>query len=185
PTDNGILAELGYDRAHDWREFLEASRDNRPFDQNYVFADYRGNIGYIAAATIPMRPRGDDGPLPVEGWAGAPEGVGYVPFAELPKLYNPPQGYIATANNKVTDDDYPHLIGTNYAAPFRAERIIEMIKRKPKLSPEDMAAMQGDVVATHARRLLPMMLRTRPADERSKQAIQMVGNLDLEGTGRS
>jgi Penicillin amidase/Protein of unknown function (DUF3574) len=155
PTDNCVLAGLAYNRAHDWREFLEASRVHRPFDQNYVFADYRGNIGYIAAATIPMRPKGDDGRLPVEGWTGEHEWSGYVPFAELPKLYNPPQGYIVTANNKVAGDEYPYLIGTNFSAPYRAARIIEMIKRKPRLSPEDMEAMQGDVVALHARELLP------------------------------
>jgi penicillin amidase len=185
PTDNGILAGLAYNRAHDWREFLEASRVNRPFDQNYVFADYRGNIGYIAAATIPMRPKGDDGRLPVEGWTGEHEWSGYVPFAELPKLYNPPQGYIVAANNKVAGDEYPNLIGTNFAAPYRAARIIEMIKRKPKLSPEDMEAMQGDVVALYARELLPTMLRTRPADERAKLAIEMLSNWDLGVTGDS
>jgi penicillin amidase len=185
PTDNGILAGLAYNRARDWREFLEGSRVNRPFDQNYVFADYRGNIGYIAAATIPMRPKGDDGRLPVEGWTGEHEWSGYAPFAELPKLYNPPQGYIVSANNKVTGDDYPHLIGTNFAAPYRAARVIEMIKRKPKLSPEDMEAMQGDVVALHARKLLPTMLRTRPADKRAKLAIEMLSAWDMGVTGDS
>jgi penicillin amidase len=185
PTDNGVLAGLAYNRARDWREFLEASRVHRPPDQNYVFADYRGNIGYIAAATIPMRPKGDDGRLPVEGWTGEHEWSGYTPFAELPKLYNPPQGYIATANNKVAGDDYPHLIGTNFSAPYRAARVIEMIKRKPKLSPEDMEAMQGDVVALHARELLPTMLRARPADKRAKLALEMLSNWDLGVTGDS
>jgi penicillin G amidase len=185
PTDNGILAMLAYDRARDWREFLEASRVHRPFDQNYVFADYRGNIGYIAAATIPIRPEGDDGRLPVEGWTGAHEWSGYVAIAELPKLYNPPQGYIVTANNKVAGDDYPHLIGTNFATPYRAARIIEMIKRKPKLSPEDMEAMQCDVVAMHARELIPTMLRTRPADKRGKLAIKMLSNWDMDVAGDS
>jgi penicillin G amidase len=185
PTDNGILAGLAYNRARDWREFLEGSRVHRPFDQNYVFADYRGNIGYIAAATIPMRPKGDDGRLPVEGWTGEHEWSGYAPFAELPKLYNPPQGYIVSANNKVTGDDYPHLIGTNFAAPYRAARIIDMIKRKPKLSPEDMEAMQGDVVALHARELLPTMLRARPADKRAKLAMEMLSAWDLGVTGDS
>ena len=185
PTDNGVLAGLAYNRARDWREFLEASRVHRPSDQNYVFADYRGNIGYIAAATIPMRPKGDDGRLPVEGWTGEHEWSGYAPFAELPKLYNPPQGYIATANNKVAGDDYPHLIGTNFSAPYRAARVIEMIKRKPKLSPEDIEAMQGDVVALHARELLPTMLRARPADKRAKLAMEMLSNWDLGVTGDS
>lgn len=185
PTDNGMLAGLAYNRARDWREFLEASRDNRPFDQNIVFADYRGNIGYIAAATIPIRPKGDDGRLPVEGWTGAHEWSGYVPFGELPKLYNPPQGYIATANNKVTGDDYPYVISTNYAAPYRVARIIEMIRRKPKLSPEDMEAMQGDVLAMHARELLPTMLRARPADKRGRLAMEMLSNWDMGVTGDS
>src|SRR4030095_3352969 len=171
PEDNGLLATLGYNRARNFKEFTEASRDHRPADQNYVFADYRGNIGYIGAATIPVRPDGDDGRLPVPGWNGQHEWRGYVPFADLPKLYNPSSGFIVTANNKVAGDDFPFLIGTNFAAPYRAARVIEMIMAKRRHSFRDMAAMQADVLALHAREVLPFMLKALPAEARSQQAI--------------
>ena len=185
PVDMGVLASLGMNRARNFKEFTEASRLHRPPDQNYVFADRQGNIGYIAAATIPMRPAGDDGRLPVPGWTGTHEWSGYVPFDELPKLYNPPQGYIASSNNKVAGDDYPHLIGTNFAPPYRAARVIEMIKAKSKHSPADMARMQGDVLALHARELLPYMLKTVPADERSARAIELLRNWNARVEGDS
>jgi len=185
PEDSGILAGLGVNRARNWHEFTEAFRAHRAVDQNYVFADQRGNIGYIAAATIPLRPTGDDGRLPVPGWTGEHEWAGYVPFDELPQTFNPPQGYIASANNKVAGDDYPHLIGTDFAAPYRAARIVEMIESKSKHSPQDMAKMQSDVLGLHARELLPMMLKTRATDWRELQAIELLRNWDARVNGDS
>lgn len=185
PEDSGILATLQYNRARNWHEFTEAARAHRSADQNYVFADRQGNIGYIAAGTIPLRDK-SDGRLPVPGWTGEHEWTGYVPFDELPQTYNPPQGYIVTANNKVAGDGaYPHLIGTNFAAPYRAARIVEMIESKAKHSPNDMRTMQADVLALHARELLPAMLTTQLPDERSKQAVELLRGWDARVKGES
>ena len=145
PEDSGLLASLGINRARNWREFTRALRAHRALDQNYVYADRRGNIGYIAAGTIPVRAKGD-GAAPVPGWTSEFEWIGYVPFDELPQTFNPPQGYIASSNNKVAGDNYPHLIGNNFAAPYRAARVVEMIGSKKKHSPGDVARMQSDVL---------------------------------------
>lgn len=118
------------------------------------------------------------------GWTGEYEWTGYVPFDELPHTYNPPRGYIASANNKVAGDDYPHLIGTNFAAPYRAARIVEMIESKKKHSLEDVAQMQADVVALHARELLPL-LQITPADERGLQAIELLRGWNARVTADS
>lgn len=184
PEDDGILATLAINHARNWQEFTDAFHTHRPSDQNYVYADQQGNIGYIAAATIPLRAQGD-GRLPVPGWAGEYEWTGYVPFDELPQTYNPPQGYIVTANNKVAGDDYPHLIGTNFAVPYRAIRIIEMIESKHRHSPKDMAKIQSDVLALHARELLPIMMKTQATDERGLQATELLRNWDARVTGDS
>ncbi|MDQ3252360.1 MAG: penicillin acylase family protein [Acidobacteriota bacterium] len=185
PEDTGTLAALAFNRARNWHEFTSAFRAHRSADQNYVYADRQGNIGYIAAGTIPVRAKGD-GRLPVPGWTDEHEWTGYVPFDELPQIYNPPQGYIVTANNKVAGDgDYPHLIGTNFAAPYRAARIVEMIESKAKHSPDDMRAMQADVSALHARELLPLMLKTQPSNERSKQAVELLRGWDARVKGES
>lgn len=184
PEDTGTLAALAFNRARNWHEFTAAFRAYRAADQNYIYADQQGNIGYIAAGTIPVRAKGD-GRLPVPGWTGEYEWTGFVPFDELPQAYNPPQGYIATANNQVTGDDYPHLIGTNFAAPYRAARVVEMIESKRKHSPQEMERMQADVLAVHARELLSLLLTTAPADERSQQAIQLLRSWNAQMTGAS
>ncbi len=184
PADSAILAVIGMNRARNWREFTDAAREHRAPDQNYVFADRQGNIGYIAPGTIPMRAKGD-GRLPSPGWTGEYEWTGYVPFDELPTAFNPPEGYIATANNKVAGDDYPHLIGTSFAIPYRAARVVEMIESRPRLSPLDMAKMQADVLAVHAREVLPFMLRTAPLDERGRRAIDLLRGWDARVKGES
>lgn len=135
---------LRYDRAQNWDEFRAALRDFAAPSQNFVYADVEGNIGYQAPGWIPMRAAGD-GTVPVPGWTGEYEWTGYIPFDELPFVYNPSVGYIATANNQVVPDSYPHLITTDWAAPYRAQRIVELIEATPQLSPEDFSAIQGDV----------------------------------------
>jgi penicillin amidase len=184
--EDGLLAALAVNRAQNWAEFTQAFRDYRAANQNYVYADQAGNIGYITAGTIPIRAKGD-GSLPAPGWTGEYEWTGYVPWERLPRRFNPPEGYIVSANNKVVGDDYPYSIGNSYAAPFRAARVIEMIasKGKAKFSPDDMAAMQADVLALHARALMPILLRTQPADARSRQALGLLRTWDLRATGDS
>lgn len=174
PADDGILAALAVNRAQDWQSFTRAFQEHRPANQNYVYADRAGNIGYIAAGTIPIRAQGD-GSLPAPGWTGTHEWTGYVPGEALPQRYNPPEGVIIASNNRVADASYPHLIGTSYAAPYRAVRALELLAARPRHSAGDMAAIQGDVLAVHARTLMPLLLSTTPADKRGRQAIEVLG----------
>ncbi|MFN8478630.1 MAG: penicillin acylase family protein [Kouleothrix sp.] len=178
PEDRTFVAFLGIDRAQNWQEFTSALRNGYTAPmQNFVFADVDGNIGYYAPGNLPMRAAGD-GTLPAEGWTGANEWTGYVPFDELPHTFNPPQGYIVTANNKVEPDSYTHLISTDWAAPYRAERIIELIEAKPKLTPDDVAAMHADEQSTLARRLLPLLLAAKTDDARAGTARDMLKGWD-------
>lgn len=184
PVDSGVLAPILINRVRSAAEVVAVMRDYRLMDQNVVYADKNGNIGYIAAGTIPLRANGD-GTLPVPGWTGEYEWQGYMPFDQLPQITNPEQGYIVTANNKVTNDERATQISSNYAAPYRAARIIEMIEAKPRLNADDMATMQADVLALHARRLLPILLQTSPADERGRQALDLLRGWDARATGDS
>jgi penicillin amidase len=125
--------------------------------------------------------------VPAPGWTGEYEWTGYVPWERLPQTYNPPAGYIVSANNRVAGDQYPYLISNSYAAPYRAARIVEMIEphSKFKHSPDDMAAMQADVLAIHARELMPLLLRTQPADARARQALDLLRAWDFRASGDS
>jgi penicillin G amidase len=184
PADDGILSALAVNRAHDWASFRAAFRDHRPANQNYVYADRAGNIGTIAAGIIPIRAQGD-GSLPAPGWTGTHEWTGYVPAAELPQRLNPPEGFIVAANNRVVGDSYPYLIGTSFAAPYRAARAVELLAARPRHSADDMAAIQGDVLAVHARTLMPTLLQVEPSDERGRQALDLLKTWDLRAEGDS
>ena len=112
--------------------------------QNVVFADSGGNIGYWCCATVPIRSKGD-GLLPVPGWSGEYEWQGYVPFETRPHLINPAQGYIASANNKVTAENYPHFISHYWEPVDRITRIHQLLNTSEKLSVEEVEQMQQDL----------------------------------------
>ncbi len=133
-------AVWNFNKAQNWDEFRAAARDFVVPAQNLVYADVDGNIGYQMPGNIPIRKNGD-GRLPVPGWTGEYDWLGYVPFEELPFVFNPPSGYVATANNQVEPrQGYPYLISTDYDWGYRAARIVEMIENAP--GPIDVAYMQ-------------------------------------------
>ena len=140
-----IDAVRGMNRARTCAEFREALRHWTVPVQNTVYADTQGSIGYSYPGRVPIRARGD-GSVPVPGWTGEHEWIGYVPFDELPHLDNPAQGYVATANNRVTDH-FPHFLGREFSVGDRAQRIVEMIEAKPALSVADIRQMHFDLTS--------------------------------------
>lgn len=164
-----VNAILGINRAQNFTEFRTALRDFDAPSQNVVYADVDGNIGYQVPGNIPIRRQGD-GRLPVPGWTDAYEWTGYIPFDELPYAYNPPQGYIATANNAVVDDTYPYLLGTDWDPGYRARRIVDMIEAQPKISPEYIAQMHGDNLNLGAADILPPLLELTFAETNLQRA---------------
>ena len=120
---------------------------------NYVYADIDGNIGYTLAGKVPLRlQRPSFAPLP--GWEHESDWKGYIPFRELPRLYNPPEGIIATANNRVADPSYPYHLSDLFEPPYRIQRIQELLKSKKRFTPNDMKVIQNDVVSLQARQLI-------------------------------
>lgn len=163
PDDTSYEAFFRLNYARNWREFGDALRLHVAPAMNMVYADRDGNIGYIGAGRIPRRKQGE-GALPVPGWNDAWGWSGTVPPAEWPSTFNPPSGYIVTANNKVTSTQYPHFISHDWAPPARAERIEQWLReaiatRKP-LSIDGMRELQGDTRDLSASQLMAH-LRTR------------------------
>jgi penicillin amidase len=157
-------------RARDWGEFRDVLSE-WPFPSlNFAYADVEGNIGYQLAGRTPVRGQGH-GVVPAPGWSGEYDWTGFVPFDELPNAYNPPTHWVASANNKIVDDDYPHFLSASYADGFRQQRIIEMLEEKEKLSVGDFEAMHGDQVSIPARELVPLILQLEPKDEWSRRAL--------------
>jgi penicillin amidase len=82
-------------------------------------------------------------------------------------------------------DSYPYHLTSSWEAPYRAERIVELIERKPKLSADDVAAMQADVRSSLARQLLPDLLQATVTDERTRAALDMLKGWDGTVSGDS
>ena len=135
--------------AHTCIEFREALRHWYTPVQNTVYADTQGNIGYSYPGNIPIRRKGD-GRVPVPGWTGEYEWAGYIPFEELPHQYNPAQGFIATANNRVVGSDYPYWLGYDFVTGNRARRITEFIAQQEKIDPAYIRRMQTDWISPAA-----------------------------------
>lgn len=145
-----ISALRAMNRARNCLEFREALRGWIAPIQNTVYADSAGNIGYSFPGRVPIRAKGN-GRVPVPGWTGEYEWIGYIPYEELPHLYNPPRGYIVTANNRVTTDDYAYFIGYDHCSGDRAQRITELIEARDKIDVAYIQQMQFDQVSPTAR----------------------------------
>lgn len=176
PSLNAASVNQTLNRAQNWKEFVEALRSYIGPMQNMVYADDAGHIGYYAPGKVPIRKTGD-GSVPYDGSTDDGEWTGYIPFEKLPHIYNPSSGIIVTANQRVVGRDYPYFLTHSWAQPYRANRILEMIKQKPKLTADDFRAIQGDVFtragdtfAKAAVRILKGQL-TAPADDQLSETL--------------
>ena len=138
-----ISSLLALDQAINFDEFQAALCDWTVPSQNFVYADLRGNIGYQYTGRIPIRASGD-GSRPVPGWTDEYEWTSDIPCDQMPSVYNPPAGYIATANHAVVGPAYSYPMPNEWDYGYRGQRIVEMILEKDKLSVEDLQAIHGD-----------------------------------------
>jgi penicillin G amidase len=135
---------LELNRARNWQEFTRAiSRFAGPA-QNFVYGDVDGNIGYHATGKLPIR-KGYAGDVPVDGASGNFEWQGFIPFDQLPRSFNPPDGLIVTANQNPFPPDFPYAVNGIFAPQYRSKQIRDMLTGRSGLRPEDTLAVQKDV----------------------------------------
>jgi penicillin amidase len=168
---------LAMDQARNWDEFRAALRTWSIAGQNFVYADVEGNIGYQSTMWVPVRAKGD-GSMPVPGWTGEYEWTGYIPYEEMPYAYNPAEGTLMSANNKVVGDDYPYLLTNDWDNGYRARRLTELLTAKQVFSPEDFEAMQADDLVIPAREIVPYLAGLTSADEQVQGAIDRLSGWD-------
>jgi len=161
-------------RANSWDEFIEASRHISGPGQNTIYADVDGNIGFEIPARIPIRASGN-GAMPVPGDTDEFDWNGYIRFEELPRILNPPDGIIATANARTVGPGYKYFLSDRQAGPFRTERIYQLLSGRTDLKPEDMNAIQNDILSLPnqflATQLLTAAQSTPPKDPRTQKLI--------------
>ena len=119
---------------------------------NFIFADTNGDYGYINRGKVPLRDQLNAW-VPVPGWDKKYDWNGYVPFDELPRIRNPRNGFIVTANNKIPDEDYPFYLSLDSAPEYRARRITNRIKshlKKGKFDSTSMLAIHSEIISIPA-----------------------------------
>jgi penicillin amidase len=156
--------------------FREAARGLECPGQNLVYADVDGTIGYQCTGLHPVR-RAGDGTTPVPGWTAEHEWDGFVPFEELPSAVDPDAGYLVTANDRIHDEGYPHLIGHDFHAPDRAARITELLEERSDHTVETCRRIQADTVSISARALFPRI----PIGNDDARALLEAWDHDLTG----
>ena len=175
--DLSLQAALRLNRARDWQGVIAATAGYHGPQQNIVYADVDGNIGFTAPARIPVRARGD-GRVPVAGWTGENDWAGFIPFDALPRSLNPGSGAIVTANNRIVPDDYPWLLTRDWAPGYRARRIAGLIEETPRHTLESFRAMQADVTSPAARELVDILRRAEPVGEIARRARDLIAVWD-------
>ena len=163
-----------------WTDFSNALKHYGVPGQNIVYADVEGNIGWRPAVFLPIRkegysliPRpGDD---PNYDWSGR------VPYKEMPYLFNPPEGYIATANNKTIGDSFPYYISGLWADPSRAQQIIKRLDTLNLATVDDMKSIQLDYTSLFAKEITPHLLSIKSGSEtgKLKTAMDLLENWDF------
>ena len=167
-------------RAKDWPGFITALRDFHSPQQNVVYADNQGNIGFVAAGRVPVRKPENDlkGLAPAPGWLARYDWAGFIPFEELPRAHNPPDGTLMTANQRITPPGYAHHITSEWQPPYRANRIGELLGAVRTHSVGSFARIQGDVVSLPARDLLPRLSKVVARSEAGRRALSRLAAWD-------
>lgn len=174
PTNEVVAVDM-INKARNWNDFRKGVSYFSVPGQNFVYADKDGNIGYICGAKLPVR-ASNSASLVFDGATDADDWKGFVPFEQMPSLFNPPQEYIATANNKVVET-FPYHISNLWEPQSRIERITGLLTSKPRLDTKDFKTIQMDQMSPFAEQLTGYITSAFAGHETKSRNIN--GALDL------
>ena len=173
PGSNMRFAIAAINLARDWDSLREAFRLHVS-PTNLHYADIEGNTGWHAIGYAPRRPR-HDGLFPAPG-DGEYDWEGMLPLEEMPSIYNPEAGWIASANDMNLPADYPYaerILSFTWTDPFRHRRIDAVLGEQQAHSLADSVALLHDTRSLPAlalQRLLPA--RLEPTAERAARMLR-------------
>ncbi|NIM89652.1 MAG: hypothetical protein GTO17_01745 [Candidatus Aminicenantes bacterium] len=175
----GRAAESFYllNKAQTWDEFMEAMALFDSPSQCFVYADKEGNIGFYLNGKIPRRSK-EAALFPYPGWLEEGDWQGFLEEGEKPNLYNPPEGFIVSANHKIVPDGYPYYVSSNWLVSFRAERIKELLLQRDKHSVESLKEIQNDVFTKEGELFLPYILKVKASEQNVTKAQEILHNWD-------
>ncbi|MBP9663376.1 MAG: penicillin acylase family protein [Pyrinomonadaceae bacterium] len=172
PHTNEFEAFFRANRAKNWNDFKAGLRTYGGAAQNFVYADRKGNIGWYAASKIPIRREGD-GALPYDGSTDDGDWTGFIPFEELPSLYNPPSGLIVTANQRIVGTSYKYTqMSRDAASPWRARRIFDELEAKRKATFDSVRDVQYDTLNIPVSNLAKAIVKMNAASNKTVTVLK-------------
>ena len=174
-----VLAGINANFATDVASLKEAYADHHSPMQSVVMADTNGRIHYKAIGTMPVRSRANDimGVAPNPGWDAKYDWVGWLPYADTPED-DGARGWVATANQRIHDANYPHFITSDWTTSHRMRRISKLMVQSPLHDAQSFAAMQMDQVSLSALELLPYLQRSTSDHALAPAAAKSLANFD-------
>jgi penicillin amidase len=166
-------------KAQNWDDFADALRLFDSPSQNFGYADKNNNIGYYLGGKIPLRSE-EAALFPFPNWREGGEWQGYLEEDQKPNLYNPEEGLIVTANHNILPDDYPFYISFDWDAPFRADRIKELLLQKEKHSVSSLQSLQGDIHSKKGELFFPLIQNITGSQEKLHKALEILQRWDLQ-----
>ena len=180
------FGSIDYMRAQDFAQFRRAMKHWGAPTENQVYADTRGNIGWVPGGLVPIRPNWD-GLMPVPG-DGRYEWAGFLSGDKLPFSYNPKAGWFASANEMNIPAGYPyrqHKLGFEWPNKGRYMRLQEQLSGSGKTGIEDAMRLQNDVYSVPARRVVTLLKPLVASDARATAALRLLKNWDFHEKGDS
>jgi penicillin G amidase len=182
PQDFSVRAGFNVNRSKNWVEFNKALDDFASPPQNFTYANKDGFTAMMAVGRSPVRSPGNmlKGLAPVPGWEPVNDWLAWVPRSQLPFTESPPTGILINANNRMEGGATNLFLGAEWALPYRFDRIVDLIKQKPRHDIKTLSAVQSDQVSLMMRELLPALLKTPPLSSLSSDALKLLKSWDGE-----
>jgi acyl-homoserine-lactone acylase len=164
---------------------------------NVIYADRDGNILYLFNGNIPVRKSGD-----FAFWRGTVSGTSsdliwnqYHAYESLPKVINPPSGFLQNCNDPPWNCTYPAVLDPDkfpsYMAPrgmgLRPQRAVNLIRNHDRLSFDDLIEIKLNTGIESADRFLDDLLTAaeKSSDQNVKDAVKVLKAWDRKAESDS
>lgn len=174
-----LEAGMAFNRAASVDDFLKASVRYVAPMQNMVVAD-ASRIAVVSAGRVPVRKADNDlkGQVPAPGWDARYDWAGFLDPVLTPREVDPARGWIATANQRIHPASYPHYLTSEWALPYRQQRIEALLAARPKHDLDSLAAIQADQFSLAAVKLLPFLRQARSTHPLAEEAYKVLASFE-------
>ncbi len=173
-------SRLGLDEAmaaKSAKEFRDAIQGMRHFVLNYVFADTKGDFGWVVIGGLPIRGPGQ-GAVPHLVESSQDNWLGWIPDNQMPQALNPVRGWLGTCNHMTVTKDYPYYYSNRLAPSWRYRRLIQLMSSKGKKDARDHWRYQRDVKNLHAKLIAPILAKALEKNLQTKPLAELLAGWD-------